>query len=424
MKIDLNYPGKLPDLPESPIKLIKKTAAAMLCVSLCAYVVYPWLHRWINIPPRIEIALTGLIASGMVLALTLYILKPYLDLTSSTLTTHNKCSAQAHCIRASFLQTATDMAQYNTVLSSQLRETVGQTETAVLQVVQRMVTIHEKSTSQMERIGSSTEKSVELVQATQDQMQTNEEVIRALNDFSSRQIEQLEDNLQRFQRLSKEILLLQPLVDIISEIADKTNLLALNAAIEAVRAGEAGKGFAVIAGEVRQLCSQTNTAAKKIADNIAEVVQKVENETKDARGSIVEQKKSHQFNELADKIARIAGRFGNASLFLEDISRSIDEANRVIVDEISTALGEIQFQDVVRQRVEHVNDSLDRLGNFNHEVVLWLEGKNEEPAEQLRLDLNEMQESYVMQEQRATHERALGRVAKDTAGATAKIELF
>jgi hypothetical protein len=36
-----------------------------------------------------------------------------------------------------------------------------------------------------------------------------------------------------------------------------------------------------------------------------------------------------------------------------------------LADEISTALGENQFKDVVRQWVEHVNDSLDRLGSFN-----------------------------------------------------------
>jgi methyl-accepting chemotaxis protein len=74
-------------------------------------------------------------------------------------------------------------------------------------------------------------------------------------------------------RLNEASARIDRVVNLISEVAFKTNLLALNATIEAAHAGDKGAGFAVVASEVKRLANQTDVATHEVTADIESIRQ-------------------------------------------------------------------------------------------------------------------------------------------------------
>ena len=132
-------------------------------------------------------------------------------------------------------------------------------------------------------------------------------------------------------------------MNVISDIADQTNLLALNAAIEAARAGEAGRGFAVVADEVRKLAEKTMASTNDVGNAIKAIQ---ESTAKSMTGV-------DQAVERIGEATDLASRSGQA---LQEIVRNA-EATADQVNAIATASEEQSAaSEEINQTIVEVND--------------------------------------------------------------------
>lgn len=200
---------------------------------------------------------------------------------------------------------------------------------------------------------------------------SSEEVIRLLKE-SEEQLEltttQLKDvglissnNAQGINDLGKRSAIINEMVEIIKEVANKTNILSINASIEASRSGESGAGFSVVAAEIRELSKETiasaknaEKAAKEIQDFLNAVIISTENESLKVNESGV------IVNKINKNIEEIVGKINNNYTFTQKIDLSIkqQEAGSKQAAETMKQLSEISRQsaETARQTLVAVKD--------------------------------------------------------------------
>ncbi|MGB0721536.1 MAG: methyl-accepting chemotaxis protein [Gammaproteobacteria bacterium] len=196
----------------------------------------------------------------------------------------------------------------------------------------------------MERISANSLESANVARQSVEIAHNGAEAVRRTIDGMDIIREQIQETSKRIKRLGESSQEIGDIVELITDIADQTNILALNASIQAAMAGEAGRGFAVVADEVQRLAERSSDATKQIEA----LVQTIQTDTKEAVASMEDS------TGQVVKGAELAERAGESLTGIERVSKELAE----LIDEISS---ETRVQASSASQVSHTMDEIQAI---------------------------------------------------------------
>lgn len=212
------------------------------------------------------------------------------------------------------------------------------------------------------------------IQQTSEEMRST---VRALSDVSSNTEKAIEEIGAQTLSTNESAMKIKDAAQLITSIAEETNLLSLNASIEAARAGEQGRGFAVVANQIQKLAEQSNDSAQFI-DNIINTLiadsGKAVESMHEVKNIMLEQSKQlsnteSQFQEMYQDIETTK----KSVTAIYDTVKCMDQERMTVVEVVQNLSGIAEANAASTQQTlastELVNDMVQDISDVSNQLV-------------------------------------------------------
>jgi methyl-accepting chemotaxis protein len=192
------------------------------------------------------------------------------------------------------------------------------------------------------------------IRQSNDLMNEANKSMGALKNNIERNVEMETEVSQKLLKLSDDVIQVDSVLDVITNIAAQTNLLALNAAIEATRAGDQGRGFAVVADEVRQLAIRTTESLDEANKTVSFVITNI----------------TEINNEMQKGVADLSALIETSN----QVSTQISDNTEILNTTTGNFAQDMESLDLIGEKISDINVQLGSSMEFSHRNVNAIKG--------------------------------------------------